>query len=370
MPLVGAHVGGHERPRPGRLDQRPGGRAGQRDRHCARAGRRPAHRRLVHPRQVLARGRPRVRRPARSLGVGAGAFEVARLRHRTDAAVHPPRARLSRSRRWPTSGSLGAGAVGGPADRLARVPRRAPPGSTRAACAVPARGPPPRRDWDARADGLRGARARGGRLRAPVGDRLDLVRARPGRDGAGGRRVRGRPRAASRRWPSRAHPWPARGARGAATSGAWSAAARRWCVAALPRGLGDLAARGSQSAVDRALELAAEGDYAGRLRARRRRADADPLSPAPLLARADVQSAAGLDAPGGAHARARGAQASPATPTPGCAWPASSCPRSTARGRAPDAARRPLPRSLLAAWRARSTSRPLGRAPPAGARQR
>ncbi len=58
------HLGGHERPRPGRLDQRPRGRAGERDGHGAGPGRRPAHRRLVHPREVLARGRPRLLRPA------------------------------------------------------------------------------------------------------------------------------------------------------------------------------------------------------------------------------------------------------------------------------------------------------------------
>ena len=45
------------------------------------------HRRVVHARQVLARGRPRVRRPARCWAWAPGAFEVARLRHRTDAAV-------------------------------------------------------------------------------------------------------------------------------------------------------------------------------------------------------------------------------------------------------------------------------------------
>ena len=127
-PLVGAHVGGVQRPRPRRLDRRPGGRAGERDRHGARAGRRPPHRRVVHPRQVLARGRPRVRRPAR-----CWAWAPARSRSPGCATAPTPRSPAT-----PTAigvqtladlGLVGVGAVAraarSPGSRRARAHHRA-----------------------------------------------------------------------------------------------------------------------------------------------------------------------------------------------------------------------------------------------------
>ena len=88
----------------------------------------------------------------------------------------------------------------------------------------------------------------------------------------------------------------------------------------------------SQNAVGRALELADQGRYEEAYEKTEGAADADPLSPAPLLARAQVEATAGLDRQA-ARTLERAVLKFPGDPTPGWSWRASSCSRSTARGR-------------------------------------
>ena len=131
-------------------------------------------------------------RPA--VGVGAGAFAVARLRHRTDAAVTAHAHGFLPQ----TLADLGiAGVVltllllfawlAAALRTTAVLPRRLP-------YALPSDEPSPRRDWDRRSHRPRGAVDRGNRVRRAVDDRLDLVHPRPCGAGARGGRLRGGPR--------------------------------------------------------------------------------------------------------------------------------------------------------------------------------
>ena len=223
--------------------RRPPSRAHERDAGRAQGGRRPRVRRVLVAREVLARGVPRVRRPALRGRRRRARSPSARLRHRTDASVtrhahgwipqtvadlgilglhrhHGPRAGLAarRAERRPTCSRAGL-MRGGRTRATTTSCRRAATGTTRASpsstvAIVPVV------------------------FGAAVAGRLDLVH--PG---------------ARRRWRS----WPAASWRAATRVGAEEAPAEpiRWrperdrivlavvtLLTARPARLGDLAARG------------------------------------------------------------------------------------------------------------------------------
>ena len=145
VPLVGLTSVAVQPGRPGRDDRRPGGRAGERDRRLHRPGRQPPDRHVVDPREVLARGRPGVRRPA---AAGRGSGRASRSPGCATAPTPPSRATPtgSGSRRSPTWGSWAGRCV--VALLIAWLAAAA-----RATLLYPRRlrrdgsAPPPRRDW-------------------------------------------------------------------------------------------------------------------------------------------------------------------------------------------------------------------------------
>ena len=274
-PLVALHVGGGQRRRTGRLDRRPRRRARERDRHRAGAGRRAADGRLVHARQVLARGRPRVRRPARrSASAPAPSRSPGCATARTPRAPATPTA--SSSRRSPTSGIVGARAVARAARCLARG-RAADHRPASAPAAVPRTGPAPlAAPRLGPASGSRSSRSALVAVAFGLQSAIDWTWFVPGpdRDGARGGRLRGRARARGARSRSRApRPMP----RGAPALDAGRAAAAAGVGAGrAARRLGDLAAGGVATApsTERARALATEGRYeeaCAKTRGRRRR---------------------------------------------------------------------------------------------------
>ena len=217
------------------------------------------------------------------LGVGAGGFEVARLRHRTDDAV----TRHAHGFGVQTLADLGL--VGGALVVALLIAWLA--SAARATLLYPRRlrrertTPPPRRDWTAERTALVAlalvavtfglqsaidwtwfvpgpaamALVAAGYVagRGPLGEETAPAPADPGRDG---------PRV-----------FAAAGVVAAALLVAWAI----WQPEA------------SDRAVDQAVRLASEGRYAEALDKADDAADADPLSPTPLFTRADVQISAG-----------------------------------------------------------------------------
>ena len=218
------------------------------------------------------------------LGVGAGAFEVARLRHRTDAAV-TRHAHGFGVQTLADLGLLGAAAalalliawLAAAARTTGLYPRR-----------LQRAGPPPRRDWDRDrtalvaltlmvvAFGLQSAIDWTWFVPGPAA--MALVAAGY---------VAGRGPLAAAVAP--AGDEPARGRTHALAAAAVMVAVvlTAWAV---------WQPEASDRAVDRAVRLAVEGNYDEALAATGDAADADPLSATPLFTRAEVQVAAGRPA--------------------------------------------------------------------------
>ena len=220
-------------------------------------------------------------------GVGAGAFAVGRLRHRTDASV------TRHAHGWIPQTMADLGLVGLALTTLlflawvvaalsatGLLPRRLvrPEGDE----------PPPRRDWDARTDRARHRAARAAGVRGPVLARLDLVHPGQRRDGAARRRLRGRPRPArksSRRSASTPFSWrPSRAARG---GGARDGRNRG---APAPGRSGSR--RPPTSATNDALALADERKFDQALARTHDAEDLNSLTPDPLLVRAAIDTRA------------------------------------------------------------------------------
>ena len=217
------------------------------------------------------------------LGVGAGAFEVARLRHRTDRAV----TRHAHGFGVQTIADLGlAGAAVALALLIAWLvaaarttglyPRRR---------REPSSSPPPRRDWDREriafvaltlavvAFGLQSAIDWTWFVPGPAAMALAAA------GYVAGRGPRDAPAA-----PAPVAPAQARGPALAAAAVLITTALVAWAV---------WQPEASARAVDRAVELSTEGRYDEALAKTADAADADPLSPTPLFTRAEVQLAAG-----------------------------------------------------------------------------
>ncbi len=231
-------------------------------------------------------------------GVGAGAFEVARLRHRSDAAV----TRHAHGYPAQTLADLGILGLGLSLALLlawlvsaARTTGLHPRRMTLRRSAVP---PPARRDWD----GERIAFTALALVALVFGlqSAIDWTWFVPGPAAmafvAAGM-VAGRGPVAAVGGP--ADPFPAvtprhgEGRMGpalVAAAGMLAAVLVAWAV---------WQPEASQRSVDHALDQASGGDFRSALDEADSAADADPLSPAPLFARADILSAARLDAQAG-----------------------------------------------------------------------
>jgi tetratricopeptide (TPR) repeat protein len=228
-------------------------------------------------------------RPA--LGVGAGAFEVARLRHRTDAAstrhahgyVMQTLADLGIAGLLLSLALLGAWLVA--ALRTTGLHPRTLPFRGR-------EGPLPRRDWDgervafvalalvAVAFGLQSAIDWTWFVPGPTAMALVAAGYVAGRGPVAALAVPGVGAVAQRRPPLDA-------SRVAAAAGVGLAAILvAWAI---------WQPEASSNSVDRALSLADQGRYEEAYEKTEDAADSDPLSPAPLMARAQVEAKAGLD---------------------------------------------------------------------------
>ena len=207
--------------------------------------------------------------------------QAARLRHRTDAERHPPRSRLRapdarrprRGRAWRSRTALLLAWLVAAARATGLLPAPAP---------LPARQrrPAPRRDWDSDRIALVALALDRRRVRPPVGDRLDLVRPRAGRDGARGGGLRGRAAAPlagarRRRTPRTGAPPP--------PSPAAAARRRRRAARRAPVAWAVWQPEASDRATERGLELADAGELHAAIAKTEDAADINPLSSEPLL---------------------------------------------------------------------------------------